>query len=230
MKPLLVFDLDGTIADTAPDLVAALNAAITQEGLRPLALAEMRPLVGAGARALIQRAFAAQDRLLDPGKLDELFRAFIAHYEAHIADGTQLFPGLVDALDRLERQGFAFAVCTNKIEGASRILLGVLGIADRFQAICGQDTFAITKPDPRILLKTIEQAGGARDNAIMIGDSGTDVATAQAADVPVVAVTFGYTDRPIAEFGPDRIIDHFDRLDEAVEGLRSLPRQAAASG
>lgn len=178
-------------------------------------------MVGAGARALIQRAYAGQDRLLDPAKLDELFRAFLAHYEAHIADGTRLFPGLVAALDRLEGQGFAFAVCTNKMEHASRLLLDALGVTDRFRAICGQDTFGITKPDPRILVQTIEQAGGAVANSVMVGDSGTDVATAQAAGVPVVAVDFGYTDRPVAEFGPDRIIGHFDELDGAVAALRS---------
>lgn len=221
MKPLLVFDLDGTIADTAGDLVGALNAVIVPEGLRPIAPAQVRSMVGAGARALIGRAYAAQERPLDPDTLERLFKALLAHYEAHIADESTLFPGLVAALDRLEARGFAFAVCTNKVEGASRKLLAALGIADRFQAICGQDTFAIAKPDPRILTLTIAQAGGAVEDSVMVGDSGTDIATAKAAGVPVVAVDFGYTDRPVEEFAPDRVISHFDALDAAVNAVRT---------
>lgn len=219
MRPLLVFDLDGTLAETAGDLIAALNAVITPEGLAPVPAADARNLVGAGARALIQRAYAMQDRPLDPPTLERLFRAFLVHYEAHIADETVLFPGVVAALDRLEARGYALAVCTNKLEHAARKLLDVLGVAGRFQAICGQDTFAIAKPDPRILTQTIARAGGTVDHAVMIGDSGADIATAKAAHVPVVAVDFGYTDRPISEYRPDWIISHFDELDAAVEAL-----------
>ncbi len=158
--------------------------------------------------------------------MEDLYRAFLAHYEAHVADETILFPGVTAALDRLEGEGFAFAVCTNKVERPARMVLDALGIARRFRAICGQDTFAVSKPDPRILLQTIEAAGGAAADSVMVGDSGTDVATARAAGVPVVTVDFGYTDRPIAEFGPDRIISHYDALDEAVKAVRSGVRAA----
>ena len=221
MKPFLVFDLDGTLAETAGDLVGALNAVVVPEGLEPVALSDARAMVGAGARALIGRAYAAQGRALDPDTLERLFKTLLAHYEAHIADETTLFPGLVAALDRLEARGFAFAVCTNKIEHASRKLLAALGIADRFRAICGQDTFAITKPDPRILTLTVAQAGGSIEDCVMIGDSGTDIATAKAAGIPVIAVDFGYSDRPVAEFAPDRVISHFDALDAAVDAVRA---------
>ena len=221
MSPLLVFDLDGTIAETAGDLVGALNAAIAPEGLAPIALAQARAMVGAGARALIQRAYVSQERSLDPATLDRLFAAFLTHYEANIANESTLFPGLVAAMDRLEARGFALAVCTNKIERPARKLLSALGIADRFRAICGQDTFAIAKPDPRILTLTIARAGGTVGDCVMIGDSGADIATAKAAHVPVVAVDFGYTDRPIEEFAPDRVISHFDDLDAAVDAVRA---------
>jgi phosphoglycolate phosphatase len=220
MKPLLVFDLDGTLADTAGDLVGALNAVIVEEGLSPVALADVRKMVGAGARALVQRAYAAQNRPIDDATLERLFVAFLAWYDDHIADETRLFPGVVAALDRFEAAGFAFAICTNKVEFSSRKLLAALGIADRFAAICGQDTFAIAKPDPRILTLTIARASGAVADSVMIGDSGADIATAKAAGVPVVAVDFGYTDRPVETFGPDRVISHFDALDAAVAAVR----------
>ena len=220
MKPILVFDLDGTLADTAGDLVRSLNAVVEPEGLRPTALAAARHMVGAGARALIQRAYASQDKVLDPATLERLFKAYLAYYEEHICEETTLFPGVISALDRLSAKGFAFAVCTNKIEHPAKRLLAALGIEDRFGAICGQDTFAIAKPDPRMLTMTIAKAGASADDAVMIGDSGTDIATAKAAGIPVIAVDFGYTDRPIAEFDPDCIISHFDALEHAVDTLR----------
>ena len=221
IPPLLVFDLDGTIAETAGDLVHALNAVIVPEGLRPVALGEARSMVGAGARALIQRAYVSQDVVLDPADLERLFVGFLASYEAHICVDSALFPGLVAALDRHESKGYAFAICTNKQERPARKLCEALGIADRFRTICGQDTFAIAKPDPRILTLTIEGAGGAIANSVMIGDSYADIAAAKAAGVPVVAVDFGYTDQPVMEFSPDRVISHFDALDEAVRSVRA---------
>lgn len=221
MQPLLVFDLDGTLAETAGDLVRALNAVVEPEGLRSTSLADARHMVGAGAKALIRRAYAAQERALSDADLERLFQAFLVYYEAHICEESTLFPGVVAALDRLEAQGFAFAVCTNKIEHPARKLLAALGIADRFRAICGQDTFAVAKPDPRILTMTVAQAGGALGDAIMVGDSAADIASAKAAGVPVIAVDFGYTDRPVSELGPDRIISHFDALDEAVDAVRA---------
>ena len=228
VPPLLVFDLDGTMAETAGDLIRALNAVIAPEGLQPMALSDARTMVGAGARALIRRAYVAQRRPLDDEALERLFAAFIAYYEANIVVDTVLFPGFVDALDQLERRGFAFAICTNKIESAARKLCTALGVADRFRTICGQDTFAIAKPDPRILTLTIEKAGGAVADSVMIGDSLADIAAAKAAGVPVIAVDFGYTDRPVSDFEPDWIISHFDALDSAVASIRTKARRASA--
>ncbi len=228
VPPLVVFDLDGTMAETAGDLIRALNAVIEPEGLQAIAWKDARSMVGAGARALIRRAYAAQDRPLDDAQLERLFYAFLASYEANIAVESHLFPGFVDALDRLERQGFAFAVCTNKIESAARKLCVALGVADRFRTICGQDTFAIAKPDPRMLTLTIEKAGGVVADSVMIGDSLADIAAAKAAGVPVIAVDFGYTDRPVSEFNPDRIISHFDALDDAVTAVRESATRASA--
>jgi phosphoglycolate phosphatase len=229
-KPrILVFDLDGTLADTAPDLVATLNVILAGEGLAPLPLASARKLIGAGGRALIERGFAAEGQPLAPDRLKSLYGAFIAHYEAHIADGSRLFPGVEQALDRFARAGFALAVCTNKLERSSNLLLGALGVKDRFQAVCGQDTFRAAKPDPRIFHGAVALAGGDPERAIMIGDSATDVATARAAGAPVIAVDFGYAELQPADLGADRVVSHFDDLWEAVAGLGDLPRPTGAS-
>ena len=218
-SPLVVFDLDGTLAETAGDLMGALNHVLARDALPPLPVAQARSLLGAGGRALIRRGFASAGRPLDDTRLEELFTRFLAFYEEHIADHSHLYPGVVDALDALETRGCSFAVCTNKMEGTAKRLLAVLGVADRFRAICGQDTFSVSKPQPGALLGTIERAGGDPKRTIMVGDSRTDIETAKAAGVPVVAVDFGYTDRPVAEFEPDRVIGHFDRLVHAIETI-----------
>lgn len=225
--PMVVFDLDGTLADTAGDLMGALNAVLALDHIAPLPVDQARVLLGAGGRALIERGYAAAGRSIDKPRLEELFGVFIAHYEAHIADHSALFPGALAAMDTLEAKGFGLAVCTNKLEHASRKLLGAFGIAQRFRAICGQDSFPYCKPDPRALMMTIERAGGDAARSVMVGDSITDIATAKAADIKVVAVDFGYTDVPIAQLGPDRVISHFDQLDAAVEEL--LDRSAMAT-
>jgi phosphoglycolate phosphatase len=214
--PLAVFDLDGTLADTAPDLVATLNVVLGDEGLPPLALADARNMIGHGARIMIQRGLEAARREVAPARLDDLYRQFLAYYADHLCVETELFPGVVEALDILEAQGFRFAVCTNKIEAHSVKLLEALGIADRFAAICGRDSFPYIKPDPRHLALTIDRAGGTPSRAVMIGDSKTDIDTAQAAGIPVVAVTFGYTDVPLEGLRPDKLIEHFDDLPRAI--------------
>ncbi len=218
-SPLVVFDLDGTLAETAGDLMGALNHVLSGDGLPPLPVERARSLLGAGGRALIRRGFASAGRPLDEDRLEDLFGRFLAFYEEHIADHSHLYPGVVEALDRLEAEGFAFAVCTNKMEGTAKRLLDVLGVAGRFRAICGQDTFAVSKPQAGALLGTIDLARGDPARCVMVGDSRTDIDTAKAARVPCVAVDFGYTDRPISEFGPDRVIGHFDALAEAVSSL-----------
>ena len=217
--PIAVFDLDGTLADTAGDLVGTLNVILGREGLSPLPVRKARDMIGAGARALIERGFEAAGRELTPGRLDELFRGFMAHYGENICVRTRLYPGVRTALDRLEAAGFILAVCTNKVEEHSVKLLRELGIGHRFAANCGRDTFAYFKPDPRHLLLTIERAGGNPARAVMVGDSRTDIVTARNAGIPVVAVPFGYTDVPVRDLNPDLVVDHFDGLFAAVERL-----------
>ena len=217
--PTIVYDLDGTLADTAEDLVATLNWLLGREGLAPLKVESAGSLVGAGARALIKRGFAASGKALDPPAVETLFADFLAHYNAHIVDRSRLYPGVDKALQAFARAGWLQAVCTNKIESSAKLLIAKLGVAERFAFICGQDTFGVGKPDATPLLKTIAASGGASDRAIMVGDSGTDIKTARAAGVPVIAVDFGYSDAPVAELKPDRVISHFDELEEACDAL-----------
>ena len=215
----IVFDLDGTLIDTAPDLVDTLNTVFARQGWPPVPYATARNQIGGGARAMIERGIAAEGVAVAPQKLDQLFADFIAHYSEHIADRSLPFPGVTDALDVLASGGCRFAVCTNKLERLSVKLLTQLKLADRFAAICGQDTFGIQKPDPDVLRRTIAAAGGSAPHAIMIGDSATDIRTARAAGIPVIAVDFGYSDRPVSECGPDRIISDYAELPAAIAAL-----------
>ncbi len=217
--PLLVFDLDGTLIDTAPDLVETLNVIFAREGLPPVPFATARKLIGGGARAMIVRGVEAEGRVLSPTQIERLFDEFIAYYTEHIADRSRPYPGLIETLDQLGRRGHRFAVCTNKLESLSVLLLKQLDLSGRFSVICGQDTFGVQKPNPDILRRTIRAAGGSPKHAIMIGDSETDVRTAKSAVVPIVAVDCGYTERPVAEFEPHRIISHFGELPSALAGL-----------
>lgn len=217
--PTIAFDLDGTLIDTAPDLIDTLNLVFTREGLPALPYATARNLIGGGARAMIVRGIEADGRSVSKAELDVLVADFIAHYGEHVADRSRPFPGMVEALDTLAGQGFRLAVCTNKLERLAISLLKTLGLADRFAVICGQDTFGVQKPDPQILLRTITAAGGDAKHAIMIGDSEADVRTARAAGVPVVAVEFGYSDPPVATFAPDHLIGNFAELPAAIAAL-----------
>ncbi len=216
MRPILVFDLDGTLVDTATDLVATLNVVLEQEGLKPVPYDEARSMVGHGARVLIERGLAASNVTRDAADIDRLFDTYIAYYSAHIADTSRPFEGVVAALDHFAAEGWLLAVCTNKLEGLSMLLLDALGLSERFAAICGADTFAARKPDPLALNETIRKAGGDPARAVMVGDSKTDIDTAKAAGIPVVAVDFGYTPVPVTELGPDVVISHFDQLRDAV--------------
>jgi phosphoglycolate phosphatase len=215
----IVFDLDGTLIDTAPDLIDTLNLILGREGLPAVPFAQARNMIGGGAKVMIERALEAEGRACPAGELDRLYAAFIAHYAEHIADRSRPFPELEPALEWLAAAGHRLAVCTNKLEWLSRRLLETLGLADRFAAICGQDTFGVQKPDPEIFRRTVRRAGGEPEQAIMIGDSNTDVRTARAARVPVVAVDFGYSEMPIATAQPDRIISSFADLPAAIAAV-----------
>jgi phosphoglycolate phosphatase len=218
----IVFDLDGTLIDTAPDLIDALNLILAQEGLPALPFDTARNLIGGGARAMIERALAAAGRMRAPIELDRLYAVFVTHYAKHIADRSRPFPQLRTTLARLADAGHRLAVCTNKLEWLSKRLLEALQLAEPFAAICGQDTFGVQKPDPEVFRRTVLRAGGEPMRSVMVGDSKTDVSTARNANVPVIAVDFGYSDVPITSLRPDRIISSFADLPEAIKALNGF--------
>jgi phosphoglycolate phosphatase len=222
---IIVFDLDGTLVDTAPDLINALNWVLDREGLPPVPLQSARAMIGAGARRLIERGLELEGRAASFEDVTRLTGDFIDHYAAHIADFSKPFEGLEGALDDLEKNGYRFAVCTNKLEWLSKLLLDRLALSSRFAAICGADTFGVSKPDPAILRETVARAGGQLSSSVMVGDAGPDIGVARRAGVPVIAVGFGYTDVPIADLKPDRLISHLRELPAAVEALM-LPRSS----
>src|SRR5436305_3029163 len=182
----VVFDLDGTLVDTAPDLINALNFVLTREGLPAVPLKSARNLIGAGARKLIERGLELDGRHAGLGDITRLTNDFIDHYAAHIARESRPFEGLEDALDQLAGRGYRLAVCTNKLEWLSKLLLDELGLSSRFSAICGADTFGVSKPDPAILQQTVARAGVQLSGAIMVGDAGPDVGVARRAGIPVI--------------------------------------------
>jgi phosphoglycolate phosphatase len=220
--PIIAFDLDGTLVDTAPDLIATLNVLLARKGLPPVEEATLRMMIGGGARRLIERALSERGITLSKDEVDYLYAEYLRHYEAHIADHSRLFSGLEAALDTLSARGWRFAVCTNKLERLSVVLLERFGLKRRFAAICGQDTFATQKPDPDVLRQTIARAGGDLQNAVMVGDSATDIDMARAASIPVVGVDFGYSETPVSQLGPDRIISRYEDLPAAIFDLAAL--------
>ncbi|WP_185982798.1 HAD hydrolase-like protein [Aureimonas mangrovi] len=226
--PLLaVFDLDGTLVDSAPDLAASLNHCLRGAGMDEIGLDDIRPNAGKGVRVMLEYAY---DRAGVP--LDEDLRAahterFLAHYQAHIADLSQPFPGTVEMLERLAACGVVMAVCTNKFEGLARSLLDALGLSCHFATVCGADTFARRKPDPIHLLGTIERAGSNAARAVMIGDTMTDIDAAFACGIPSILADFGYEPDETARRAATRVISDFAAIDaDMLERL--LARRLAA--
>jgi phosphoglycolate phosphatase len=218
MSPLpfdvVAFDLDGTLADTAPDLAAALNHALDRLGRPRIDPDRVRHLVGHGARALLRKGLAvsgdASESLVDEG-----FPHFIDFYAANICVGSRPYDGLDDALEALRARHVRLAICTNKIERLTHLLIEAIGWSGRFDAVVGGDTLPVRKPDPAPLHEAIRRAGSGR--AVFVGDSITDADTARAARLPFVAVSFGFSDRPVEALGADAVIDRYADLVAALE-------------
>jgi phosphoglycolate phosphatase len=213
------FDLDGTLVDSNRDLAPAINHALAVAGRPGVSPDETRKLIGGGARRMLERAMEVTGGPLPDDEFEAAYGELQLHYAAHIADNTVPYPGCSDALDALAERGCKLAVITNKIEVNSRLLLGALGMTERFAVILGGDTLGPgrAKPAPDMIDTAILMCGGG--SFAMVGDSTYDVRAARNARVPVVALSFGYNDLPAAELGADAVIDHFDELVPALERL-----------
>jgi phosphoglycolate phosphatase len=209
--PTILFDLDGTLVHSAPDLVGALNRVLAEEGHSPVETEIGAKMIGLGGRILVVNGFAARgvDLVDTPDRLEQLTRRFLAIYESRIADETRPYPNVLTTLRNFADAGWRLGVCTNKTERMARLLLDKLDLSRRFHSIIGGDTFGIGKPDPRPVLGAIEAAGGNPARALLVGDSAADIEGARAAGIPVIGVTFGYTETPVSELGPDSVVDDF---------------------
>jgi phosphoglycolate phosphatase len=222
MGPALIFDLDGTLVDTAPDLLGATNAVLRSAGRREVDPATLRHMVGFGARSLIQQAFAATGAPTEDAQLPELVDRFLVHYRAHIADGSVPFPGVEETLAVLQADGARMAVLTNKPQEMADLLLAALKLDRFFPVVYGAGRMTYVKPDARIFHDVVRDLGGAAE-AIMIGDSVTDVATARAAGAPVILVSYGYTPEPASALGADAVTDDFADIPRLARRLASKP-------
>lgn len=214
----IVFDLDGTLVDTAGDLAASLNHALGALGRPPVPPVSVRAMVGQGARRLLAHGLAATG-VMTADLVEAGVGPFLAHYGANIAVHSRPFEGVEPVLESLAGEGFRLAICTNKPEALARQLIEALGWAGRFQALLGADSRPWRKPDPRHLIDTVAEAGGRR--ALFVGDSRTDAETAQAAAVPLVLVGFGYSTEPVDSLGADHVIDHFAALPRAIGDIQA---------
>ena len=220
MPPALIFDLDGTLADTAPDLLGATNAVLAARERPLLDLGHLRHMVGFGAHALISQAMEVSGAPVTEEQMPALTDIFLAHYTSHIADGTRLFPGVAETLASLKAGGARLAVLTNKPQSLTDLLLPQLELDGMFAAIYGAGRKTYTKPDPRIFHDVVEDCGGGP--AVMIGDSITDLNTARAADVPCILMSYGFTPVPARDLGADMVLDDFAQLPQALRDLKLL--------
>jgi phosphoglycolate phosphatase len=215
----VIFDLDGTLVDTAPDLMRATNHVLQSLGRRPIDMDEVRVFVGHGARALLTRGLTATGGLPENYDVEPDYNRFVDFYAANIATGSAPFPGTVKLLDRLRAEGIAMGVCTNKLEGLSLRLLEELDLLPYFGSVVGPDTIGVAKPDPRPLREAVTRLGVKPERAIMVGDSETDIRTARNAGVPVIGVPFGYTPQHVSTYGPDRVVNHYDEAWPVLQEL-----------
>ncbi|MDA8230212.1 MAG: HAD-IA family hydrolase [Magnetospirillum sp.] len=212
----VVFDLDGTLIDSVPDVANAVNVMLAKRGRRTLSADEVRLMVGEGARVMLERAFAATGG--PANDVEDAMRDYLAAYSARPVADTVPYPGVVAALERLTARGVKLGVCTNKNEAVTRLVLDSLGLSRLLTAVTGGDTFPYCKPDGRHVTGTLERMG-VRGRAAYVGDSETDMAAARDARLPVIAVAFGYSKGGVENLGADRVIGHYDDLDSALAGL-----------
>ena len=219
MKRTAAFDLDGTLAHTAPDLVGAANALLMPRGLPEMPVEAAGHTAGFGAKALIRKAYELDGREAPEDEVDALYQPFLDAYAERLCIDSALYPGTLEALDGLAADGWVLTVCTNKPEALAEGLLAALGVRDRFGALIGADTLPERKPHPSALWEAVERAGGSRGRAVMIGDTDTDLKTAQACAMPCILTTFGYSRPCVTTLGADAVVERFAEIPDALERL-----------
>jgi phosphoglycolate phosphatase len=217
--PVVAFDLDGTLVDTAPDLIAALNHVLTLRGRPTVPLETVRRVVGQGAAETIERGMRITGDPPAASERAELLALFLDYYGAHLTDFSRPFDGVIRCLSDFRARGYQLAVCTNKSEVLARRVLENLELEEYFTAILGGDTLAVRKPDPTHVIETVRRAGGDPAFAVMVGDSDADIKAAKSANIPVIGVTFGYSPVPIGELAPDHVIAHYRELPAHVDRI-----------
>ncbi|HZP99537.1 MAG TPA: HAD-IA family hydrolase [Reyranella sp.] len=216
----VLYDLDGTLIESAKDMQVAVSHVLADHGLPPATEEDMRAFMGQGSKVTMQRAFAKYGKNLDDTALSAVTREFVRYYEADPVSNTFAFPGVVDVVAHFGRLGLKQGVCTNKFEKPSRMILDHLKLMPPITDVAGADTFApVRKPDPRHILMLLERMGSTKERSVMVGDSIHDVEAAHAAGLPAVLVSWGYTARPASELGAEAVIERFDALPKALEGL-----------
>jgi phosphoglycolate phosphatase len=220
---VLLFDLDGTLIDSAADICDAINALLTEHGRRTLTEAEVRTMIGDGSAELVRRAFAATGPALAADASAQTVARYLGLYAAQPVRSDCLYPGVIATLDRLTAAGYRLSLCTNKPERITRTLLRALDLERLFPVVLGAEVLPVRKPDPGPLLWVLERLNARPADAVMIGDSRNDVLAARAAGMPVIAVSYGYAKMPAAELGADKVVDHFPALESALAGMTANP-------
>lgn len=228
MKSLAVFDLDGTLVDTAPDLHDTTNVVLARHGIPPVSAEILRPHIGLGGKAMIRRSLREAGREMTEDEVAAIHVDFLDHYATRIARFSRPFPEIIAALDALDAENVAIAVCTNKREGLARQLFDTLSLSDRFVFVAGADTFGVAKPDPEHLWRTIAAAGGSNARTVFVGDSKVDFDTARAAAIPFVGVGYGYSEVAMDVLGPDRLVREGEDVAAAVLSLLPVPQLRAS--
>lgn len=217
----ILFDLDGTLADSSADLAGALNDVMGEEGYPALSVPAVTAMIGGGIPLLIERALVAHGEKPPQERVAELFPRYREAYVPRAVESTRLFPGVAEVLEQYHAQGVALGVCTNKPEAISRIILEKLGVLSLFGAVIGGDTLPTKKPDPAPVLEGLSRLGCRPEDGLMVGDSAADAFAAKAAGVRCVLVTFGYSQDPIEDLPSEGVIDHFDAFSALVSGLQA---------
>lgn len=222
----VIFDLDGTLVDSAPDLADALDLLLIERGHAPLGLDRVRGLIGHGVAELVRKGLAQYNDRPAPDELAQSVQRFLKHYTVHLSRKSKPYPGAVDALTELRQAGYRLVVCTNKLEASARGLLQDLGLLPAFALVAGPDTFGVAKPDPAHLLRCLPDSNPASFPAVVVGDSEIDLAAARAANLPIIAATWGYARQPLAALNPDALVSQLSDVPAQVDRLiGSVPRK-----